>query len=470
MLSFSFLRLCVLFLSLRMDVEDTSHNPNDTFDHRKSFLIFVCLCSLSPSFSKQELAFAPFTFTTDIHKVLLTMQMVCLLPSLLLSLLLARSVEGQACSADGKCDSHERCPVWKEEGECIRSKAYMTKHCPVSCSQQDLVKPSRDDCKDALTRCSIWADLGECDNNREMKKYCAKSCGTCENAVGTEGLCRDTHENCKFWASIGECANNPNYMLKSCAKSCGTCEKATEGRDKKVETAERKLTTDTTADEEMIEASQGFGELQLATGVERPNTLEVIKNSIKYMATEEVQSLTGSFKSACRNKHELCSYWAAMGECEANKVSRSTDNAIAHDESISNGRSSSWLLLASLLQAYMKLNCAPACNSCDLIDINNRCPPLPEDTEPALRPGALNKMFERIVATAPGNITDSAGRQRLASFLDGMPEYTVQVLSRPSEEPVSEISLEVDKELPPWVVTFDNFLSGEECDQLIALG
>ena len=118
----------------------------------------------------------------------------------------------------------------------------------------------------------------------------------------------------------------------------------------------------------------------------------------------------------------------------------------------------------------MKLACAPACGTCTLLDMKKRCPPLPEDTEPALRPGALNKMFERLVATAPGNITDVAEKERLADFLEGTPNYTVSVLSRPSNGIVTEVSLNKDKELPPWVITFDNFLSDEECDKLIEIG
>ena len=79
-------------------------------------------------------------------------------------------------------------------------------------------------------------------------------------------------------------------------------------------------------------------------------------------------------------------------------------------------------------------------------------------------------MFERLVATAPGNMTDVAEKERLADFLEGMPNYTVSVLSRPSNGIVTEVSLNKDKELPPWVITFDNFLSEEECDKLIEIG
>ena len=103
-----------------------------------------------------------------------------------------------------------------------------------------------------------------------------------------------------------------------------------------------------------------------------------------------------------------------------------------------------------------------------MIDIETRCPKLP-DAVPALTPGSMNKMFEKIISTAPGNrtLTDEERRQLLD---DGMPEYTVHVHSRPSEDPVTDISLKTDKTLPPWVITFENFLTDEECDALIQHG
>ncbi len=77
-------------------------------------------------------------------------------------------------------------------------------------------------------------------------------------------------------------------------------------------------------------------------------------------------------------------------------------------------------------------------------------------------------MFERIVNTAPGNMTDPN-----YVIEDGMTNYTVTVHSRPKafgpdEERV--ISAERDLNEPPWVITFDNFITEEECKHLIDLG
>lgn len=79
-------------------------------------------------------------------------------------------------------------------------------------------------------------------------------------------------------------------------------------------------------------------------------------------------------------------------------------------------------------------------------------------------------MFERIVATAPGNKTVLTEDERRKLEEAKMPLYTVTVHSRPSDKPATEVSLANDKSLPPWVITFDNFVTDEECEALIQLG
>lgn len=87
----------------------------------------------------------------------------------------------------------------------------------------------------------------------------------------------------------------------------------------------------------------------------------------------------------------------------------------------------------------MKINCAPACFSCDHLSFESRCP-LPENLESTniWKAGDLNKMFERIVAD------DS---------------YHTQVLLQPTPEKDA-----------PWVVIIEDFLTDEECQTLIDLG
>jgi prolyl 4-hydroxylase len=117
----------------------------------------------------------------------------------------------------------------------------------------------------------------------------------------------------------------------------------------------------------------------------------------------------------------------------------------------------------------MTTSCAPSCKTCNLIDINNRCPKNP-DLKPALYPGSLNKMFSRIVKTAPGNRTDLSDEEKQQLEESKTPQYTVTVLSGPGVDSKSENTVAMDKSSPPWVITFDNFLTDDECQSLIDLG
>lgn len=83
----------------------------------------------------------------------------------------------QECAADGACDTHERCTVWKQEGECYRNAEYMAEHCPVSCRNETQTVTG---CADIHPRCPVWEKIGECATNpTDMHRYCAKSCGVC---------------------------------------------------------------------------------------------------------------------------------------------------------------------------------------------------------------------------------------------------------------------------------------------------
>lgn len=131
--------------------------------------------------------------------------------------------------------------------------------------------------------------------------------------------------------------------------------------------------------------------------------------------------------------------WAVIGECEKNK-------------------------------AYMQTNCAPSCMSCHMIDIHNRCPKLGDDVDPALHRGDLNQLFERIVRQAPGNRTTLTDEERRELEISQTPLYTVHVHSHPEATTSSGISAALDKSMPPWVITLDNFITEEECEAMIQLG
>ncbi|KAL9179342.1 hypothetical protein ACHAXT_008632 [Thalassiosira profunda] len=270
------------------------------------------------------------------------------------------------------------------------------------------------------------AGEGECDASDGGSCTADEVGGSASVPNPNRWKCEDNEPDCGLWAREGECRANPDYMLVNCPISCGSCPDP----------------LDISAEEaELLDEVAKYGKPQKVEGKDAPKTLEVIRKTVEYMqndifGSDATHDLSEEILAECTNREELCAFWAAIGECEANK-------------------------------AYMKTKCAPSCQTCDMIDMKARCPPLGDDVRPGLLPGELNAMFERIVDTAPGNQT---GEVEIA---DGMTNYTVQVISRPApfakdEGPI--ISRERDLEEPPWVVTFDNFITPEECKHLIEMG
>jgi prolyl 4-hydroxylase len=117
-------------------------------------------------------------------------------------------------------------------------------------------------------------------------------------------------------------------------------------------------------------------------------------------------------RDECQNRHERCTLWATKGECEANP-------------------------------RFMKVQCAPACRSCEMLDVRRRCPVDPNDRD-LFQEGDLDRMYERIVRD--------------------FSVYEPQVLSRPGGDPDDDPSI-VDG---PWMVTLENFVGDEEANELIA--
>lgn len=279
---------------------------------------------------------------------------------------------------------------------------------------------------DTHESCSVWREAGECSKNAEyMKKTCPMSCYDVE--------CVDKYEECSFWASKGECSSNPGFMHLECPESCGTCDIIQRNQEGEVKTDKREMTDE---EKRIVKQTVAFGEVQEVSGTKSRSTLNIILESVSYMKSQEGE-ISESIFSKCQNRNTLCSFWASIGECEKN-------------------------------EAFMITNCAPSCKSCHLIDINARCPPTP-DAKPALQPGDLNKMFERIVKEAPGNRTLTEDERNHLKDKK-CPEFSVTIHSRPSTSPAIEVSPVLDKSLPPWIITFDNFISADEAQTLIDLG
>jgi len=139
--------------------------------------------------------------------------------------------------------------------------------------------------------------------------------------------CRNSHKLCAFWSSLGECENN-SFMTTQCGPSCHSCTKGA-ANDKSLHEL---------SESELLMAVKAYGEPQELGEDDKLTLLDVIIDSIDYMRNLG-DTLSQEIKDSCVNKHELCAYWVAGGECEANVV-------------------------------YMKANCGPSCRSCAMIDFD----------------------------------------------------------------------------------------------------
>ena len=281
--------------------------------------------------------------------------------------------------------------------------------------------------------------------------------------------CKDEDDRCPQWAAVGECDNNPEYMLGDCRVSCNNCPRALKFTDEETR---------------LLQQIAKYGKPQrVDSSRHKDDTFIIIKQTIQYMENDIYgpnanHTLTDLLLAECTNNEDLCAFWAVIGECEVNP-------------------------------SYMKTKCAPSCRTCDLIDMDNRCPKLDENVRPALLPGELNAMFERIVTTPFYELDIVPTVQRIIDPIDGttdnnttgrakygeMTNYTVTVHSRPNpdsnddnegrdtwstarkrrmrnndDEEEDEEDDNNDTTTNPWVITFDNFLTPEECKHLINLG
>eukprot|EP00980_Cylindrotheca_fusiformis_P013383 scaffold3410_cov141-Cylindrotheca_fusiformis.AAC.26 len=155
------------------------------------------------------------------------------------------------------------------------------------------------------------------------------------------------------------------------------------------------------------ELGSDFGVAQTIDSNLGQECLDRISETRDYMTNKVmVEDSYEKTRSLCENKHKDCTFWSVLGECEKNP-------------------------------AYMRLNCAPACQSCEMLHIETRCP-LDPDAVDALYPGDVNKLFERI------------------AYSPEYKQYEPKIVSKPPEG--------------PWLLMFENMLSDVEAERLIELG
>jgi prolyl 4-hydroxylase len=113
-----------------------------------------------------------------------------------------------------------------------------------------------------------------------------------------------------------------------------------------------------------LEKPVNYGEPQQVAGPKWLQAMEVVQKTNEYMENVFQNDTTKSFRNDCKCRHELCAFWAAIGECENNPK-------------------------------YMLLHCAPVCQTCHEISFEHRCP-FDKNAPTVWQKGDLQKMFERI--------------------------------------------------------------------------
>lgn len=210
--------------------------------------------------------------------------------------------------------------------------------------------------------------------------------------------CMNRHELCTFWATAGECTNS-DFMTNECAPACFACDQ---------------LITDTPFDTAEEDLSLMYGEPQEIDGIEAASTIRRLHQVDAYMReTVFKEEKYAKVRNNCINRHSQCTFWASIGECEANF-------------------------------AYMQTNCSPACMSCDKLIFEDRCP-IDTSAPEIWGPGDLNKLFSRIV-------TEPYYQQ-----------YKPVIIGQPGMENPHTGDI-------PWIVVLEEFLTEEECETLIELG
>jgi len=204
--------------------------------------------------------------------------------------------------------------------------------------------------------------------------------------------CVDSHESCAYWASLQECDKNPKFMLLYCHKSCKMCSK-----------------------------------LQAVGSHEREKVMQIIEESNTYFMTEVLENPEyAKVRKDCQNRNEQCSYWVALGECDANPN-------------------------------YMTMHCALACKTCLKLDVAHRCPVDP-NMEDSMKSGELHAMFEDIVMNPEF--------AKYEPVIHSRPDE----ISKTVEDKYFSESSNATSKTGPWVVTLENFLSDVECDTLVQYG
>ena len=305
---------------------------------------------------------------------------------------------------------HPECEEWASEGICNSDPPFMLKECIPACLSHPAVQEF------GLLEWGLFPSSSfddDCVDRHTIRMERGSIHAEEEDGDGEGG------QNCEDWAEDGLCmaANDKPFMLEQCKKSCMVCI----GTDEE--------------DEETFD--MGIGQIIPQELIQQTiDTMIKTSNYMQAVMNTENEKYHSS-RRACKNLDEFCAIWGGEGKCDP------------EDEN----------------HEWMVMNCAPVCQTCELLDTQIRCP-IPDDAVDAFPPNGgelgLNAMFERIAG-----VRDLTQKQIDGGMDADDLRQRVEVFSRPGGDENKENEDVIDG---PWVITIDNFLTDEECDFMIEAG
>lgn len=177
---------------MRDDENDDDNNKNDTNSNKK--------IQTTTAFQHPR---CPVKASEQMSRLQVSSIMSLLFQLLLLSSIATTTITfAQECAPNGICDTHPRCPVWRDEGECKLSIGYMKKYCPVSCGY---AKTSAESAQDLVAKSALFGVKQEAvgESQEQTLEIIRKSIEYMKEPRDVN-FCKNKHEYCSFWATVGE--------------------------------------------------------------------------------------------------------------------------------------------------------------------------------------------------------------------------------------------------------------------------
>jgi hypothetical protein len=251
------------------------------------------------------------------------------------------------------------------------------------------------------------------------------SCSSHENHVEEVSESSDVPGN--QHSSCEDETSNSEYLTSVGSESAGDTHPHED--DQTSDDDSNPITTPSAEQARLVDKCNSMGVPQVLNGENFGISMSTIQSVVEdaflvytYMTTPEPtepQKILDN-NMICRNQHEMCIIWAAMGECQSNAP-------------------------------YMEQMCAPVCRSCHtplLSTVEDPCTKTWDHSSNTWKSGDLDRMF-----------------RRLSSDANLLAKHNIQILSSPTAG-----LNENDDNGGPWIITMEDIISPTEAERLIELG